>query len=39
MARPQIQEEAITELAELPQDQMQPDGLAVVVEADHYCTK
>ena len=37
MARPQIQEEAITELAELLQDKMQPDGLAVVMEADHYC--
>ncbi len=39
MARPQIQEEAITELAELLQDKMQPDGLAVVMEADHYCMK
>ena len=39
MARPQIQEEAITELANLLQDKMQPDGLAVVMEADHYCMK
>lgn len=39
MARPQIQEEAITELAELLQNKMQPDGLAVVMEADHYCMK
>ncbi|HPA50343.1 MAG TPA: GTP cyclohydrolase I [Thermoanaerobaculia bacterium] len=39
MARPQIQEEAITELAELLLDKMQPDGLAVVMEADHYCMK
>ena len=36
MTRPQIQEEAITQLAEL-QDKMQPDGLAIVMEADHYC--
>ncbi len=39
MARPQIQEEAITQLANLLQDKMQPDGLAVVMEADHYCMK
>ena len=39
MSRPQIQEEAITELAELLQDKMPPDGLAVVMEADHYCMK
>ena len=37
MTRPQIQEEAITELAELLQNKMQPDGLAIVMEADHYC--
>ena len=37
MTRPQIQEEAIAELAELLQDKMQPDGLAIVMEADHYC--
>ena len=37
MSRPQIQEEAITELAELLLDKMQPDGLAVVMEADHFC--
>jgi len=37
MTRPQIQEEAITQLAELLQDKMQPDGLAIVMEADHYC--
>ncbi len=39
MTRPQIQEEAITELAELLQNKMQPDGLAVVMEADHFCMK
>ena len=37
MSRPQIQEEAVTRLADLLQDRMQPDGLAVVLEADHFC--
>jgi GTP cyclohydrolase I len=37
MNRPQIQEEAITQLAELLQEKMQPDGLAIVMEADHFC--
>jgi GTP cyclohydrolase I len=37
MTRPQIQEEAIAQLAELLQEKMQPDGLAIVMEADHYC--
>jgi GTP cyclohydrolase I len=37
MTRPQIQEEAITQLADLLQDKMQPDGLAIVMAADHYC--
>ncbi len=37
MTRPQIQEEAINQLAELLQEKMQPDGLALVMEADHYC--
>ena len=37
MTRPQIQEEAINQLAVLLQDKMQPDGLAIVMEADHYC--
>lgn len=37
MTRPQIQEEAITQLAELLQSKMQPDGLAIVMTADHYC--
>jgi GTP cyclohydrolase I len=37
MARPQIQEEAIIQLADLLQDKMQPDGLAIVMEADHFC--
>lgn len=37
MNRPQIQEEAIAQLADLLQSKMHPDGLAVVIEADHYC--
>ena len=37
MTRPQIQEEAIAGLADLLEDKMQPDGLALVIEADHYC--
>ena len=37
MSRPQIQEEAITQMAELLMDMVKPDGLAVVMEADHFC--
>jgi GTP cyclohydrolase I len=37
MSRPQIQEEAVTHLADLLQEAMQPDGLAIVMEADHFC--
>jgi GTP cyclohydrolase IA len=37
MSRPQIQEEAITQLADLLMRQVSPDGLAVVMEADHFC--
>ena len=37
MSRPQIQEEAVTRLADLLQEITQPDGLAVVMEADHFC--
>lgn len=37
MARPQIQEEAIIRLADLLQEKMHPDGLAIVMRADHYC--
>ncbi len=37
MSRPQIQEEAIAQVADLLQDKLQPDGLAVVMEADHFC--
>ena len=37
MSRPQIQEEAITQLADLLVRKVSPDGLAVVMEADHFC--
>ena len=37
MSRPQIQEEAVVQLADLLQEKMQPDGLALVMEADHFC--
>jgi len=37
MSRPQIQEEAVSQIANLLQAHIKPDGLAVVMEADHYC--
>ena len=37
MSRPQIQEEAIAQMATLLMDKVRPDGLAVVMEADHFC--
>jgi GTP cyclohydrolase I len=37
MGRPQIQEEAVVQLADLIMEKTQPDGLAVVMEASHYC--
>lgn len=37
MSRPQIQEEAISQVASLLQDKLSPDGLAIVMEADHFC--
>lgn len=37
MGRPQIQEEAVIQLADLIQHKTQPDGLAIVMEASHYC--
>ncbi len=36
MSRPQIQEEAVTMLADELQDRVKPDGLAIVMEADHF---
>ncbi|MDR2128305.1 MAG: GTP cyclohydrolase I [Burkholderiaceae bacterium] len=37
MNRPQIQEEAVVQLADLIQQKTQPDGLALVMQATHYC--
>ena len=37
MGRPQIQEEAVTQLADLLMQRVHPDGLAVVMQADHFC--
>jgi GTP cyclohydrolase I len=37
MSRPQIQEEAVTMLADELQQRVKPDGLAIVMEADHFC--
>jgi GTP cyclohydrolase IA len=37
MGRPQIQEEAVVQLANLIMDKTQPDGLAIVMEATHFC--
>ena len=35
--RPQIQEEAVIQLADLIMELTQPDGLAIVMQASHYC--
>lgn len=37
MSRPQIQEEAVIQLANVLQEKVKPDGLAIVMEADHFC--
>jgi len=37
MSRPQIQEESVVQLADLLESKMKPDGLAVIMEADHFC--
>lgn len=37
MSRPQIQEEAVTMLADVLQERVKPDGLGLVMEADHFC--
>jgi GTP cyclohydrolase I len=39
MSRPQIQEEAVMQLADLLEARIAPDGLALVLEADHFCTQ
>ena len=37
MCRPQIQEEAVVELADMLEDKIKPIGLAIVMDADHFC--
>ena len=37
MGRPQIQEEAVVQLADLIQQKTRPDGLALVMQATHFC--
>jgi GTP cyclohydrolase I len=37
MSRPQIQEEAVMQLADLLESRLKPAGLALVLEADHFC--
>ena len=37
MGRPQIQEAAVVQLADLIMEKTQPDGLAIVMEASHFC--
>ncbi|HOM15135.1 MAG TPA: GTP cyclohydrolase I [Rubrivivax sp.] len=37
MSRPQIQEEAVVMLADEIERRVRPDGLAVVMHADHFC--
>lgn len=37
MRRPQIQEEAVVQIADLLEQRLKPVGIAVVMEADHYC--
>jgi len=37
MSRPQIQEEAVVQLADMLEAKMQPEGLAVIMEAEHFC--
>ena len=37
MSRPQIQEEAMAQVADVLMEKVRPDGLAVVMEADHFC--
>src|SRR5581483_1587353 len=37
MSRPQIQEEAMMQLADLIELRLRPQGLAIVLEADHFC--
>ena len=37
MCRPQIQEEAVVELADMLEKKIKPVGVAIVMDADHFC--
>lgn len=37
MCRPQIQEEAVVELADMLEKKIKPIGVAIVMDADHFC--
>jgi GTP cyclohydrolase I len=37
MCRPQIQEEAVVELADMLEKKIKPEGVAIVMDADHFC--
>jgi len=37
MCRPQIQEEAVVELADMLESKVKPLGVAIVMDADHFC--
>jgi GTP cyclohydrolase I len=39
MNRPQIQEEAVIQLANILEERVRPEGLAIVIEADHFCMR
>ena len=39
MNRPQIQEEAVIQLADTLEEKVRPEGLAIVIEADHFCMR
>ncbi len=39
MSRPQIQEEAVVQVANLLEERLKPQGLGVVLDADYYCMR
>ncbi len=39
MSRPQIQEEAVIQFADTLEERVAPEGLAIVVESNHFCMR
>ena len=39
MSRPQIQEEAVIQLADTLEERVMPEGLAIVIESSHFCMR